>query len=125
MSAIHVHLLSLVNLIYRQVSSLDDDVEELVPVSRLEATQAHSEALDLLDDLVLHVDISLQFLLVLAERHLKDAFFYQIIVVEGAVHLLATFLVVLTQRHKLLALGRLLVEHVWIEERTYVFIVAF
>lgn len=76
MSAIHVHsaLPSISNL--QTVSSLNDDVEELVPVRRLEATQAHCEALDLLDDLVLHVDVSLQFLLVLAERHLKDALFY-------------------------------------------------
>lgn len=58
------------------MSSLDDDVEELVPVGRLEATQAHSEALDLLDDLVLHVNIRLQLLLVFAEWHLKDALFY-------------------------------------------------
>ena len=71
-----IECFSRANLIYNKLCSLDDDVEELIPVGRLEATQAHGEALDLLDDLILHIDVLRLLFLVLAERHLKDAFFY-------------------------------------------------
>ena len=55
----------------------------------------------------------------------KQTFFDQIIVIKGVTHFGTSLFVVLTELDKLLSLWSLLVKHIWIEERAYIFIISF
>ena len=105
--------------------SLDDDVEEAVPVRRLEPAKLHRQALNVLDHTLLDVARFLEGLLRFGQRHLEDTLLNQIIVIEVVPHARASSLVALAQVLELRALRRRLVEHVRVEERTYVLVVAF
>ena len=74
-------------LSYMFACSLDDDVEEAVPVGRLEPAKLHRQALDVLDHTLLDVALFLEGLLRLGERHLKDTLLNEIIVVEVVLYL--------------------------------------
>ena len=58
------------------------------------------------------------------EADLKQAFFDEVIILKATTHFLSSLLVVLLQVLQLLALQRLLVKHIGIEERADIFIVA-
>ena len=103
--------------------SLDNDIEELVPISRLEPTQTHTESFNFFNYLVLHIVFCLLLLLFLIQRYLQQTLLDQIIIVKGAAHLDAACLVVLLESNQLLTLSSRFVKHVRIEERTNVFVV--
>lgn len=106
------------------ICSFDDHVQKLIPVCWLEPTKTHCETLDLFDYPVLDIVFFLLFLLVLTEFDLKQALFYQVVVIEGAAHLSTALFIVLSQGNKLPILTWCLIKHVGVEERTDVFVVA-
>ena len=106
------------------VSSLDDDVEEFVPVGWLETTETHSESTDLLDQSAFEVEL-LHFLFVLlAQLHLDEAPLHQVVEFIATELLTASFV----DRFALLydfSLFRIAVNHIGVEETTDFFVVIF
>lgn len=66
----------------------------------------------------------LLLLLAVRQRHVEDALFDKVVIVERTLHLLPSGLIILTQILILLPLRRTLVEHIGVKERADVFIVS-
>lgn len=78
--------------------SLDDDVEELVPVSWLEPGEHHCETLNLLDDAPLDVEcLSPPFVWIWHQVYLQKALLHQIVEIIIIAKLLAAEFVLLLQ----------------------------
>ena len=104
--------------------SLNDDVEELVPVGRLEPGEHHGETLNLLDDATLDVEcLSPALVWIWDQVYLQEALLHQIVEIVVIAELLAAELVLLLQALKLLARLRNRVKHVRVEEVANLFVI--
>lgn len=104
--------------------SLDDDVEELVPIGWFEAREAHGESLDLLDDTSLDVEgLAPALVRVGRQLDLQQALLNQVVEIVVVSHLRAPTLVLPLQGLQLLALLRHRIEHVRVEEMANLFVV--
>lgn len=117
----HAGELSLIYLNVRQLlltaaytSSLDNNIEELIPIGGLEAAQLHGQALDFSDHLDLQVQVFVQLLVGRSERHFDDALLEQVVELITAV-LAAQVRVQSPQFNHLFALISFSVVHVWVK----------
>lgn len=104
--------------------SLDDNIEELVPVGWFEARETHGESLDLLDDASFDIEgLAPPFVGVSCQLDLKQALLDQVVEIVVVSHLRAPALVLPLQGLQLLALLSYRVEHVRVEEMANLFVV--
>ena len=97
--------------------SFYNNIKEFVPVSGFESAQAHGKSLYFFDSFGLDLQILLPSLVaVFDEFHFEQAFLHQVVVVVVVSHLAFAAFVFQLEHLQLLALLRVRVEHVWVEE---------
>lgn len=102
--------------------SLNDHVQELVPVSGLESADLHGEDLNVFHKCLLYVKFSHYLLLLVGNFHFDEQLLHQIIEIVHAV-LLAAYLVHRPQVDHALARVSRVVAHVRVEEGADVLVV--
>ena len=104
--------------------SLDDDVEELVPVSWLETTETHGEAADLFDESAFEVELFHFLFVLLTQLNFNQALFNQVVEFVATQFLTASFVDIFAFLHDF-SLFRIAVNHVGVEETTNFFVIVF
>ena len=65
------------------MDSLDNNIQELVPIGRFESRQTHSKSFNFLDNFVLDLEFIGLLVLLVIQLNFEYEFFNQVVVIEG------------------------------------------